>query len=132
MAEKILGLLSAFVLGGVAGFFYLVHCFKFIVEHNLFNFRGKLRSLLERYEPQIVALGDCLPLSPDRIEAVRAGYYAAQGLAGFAIELGMRAVAGRCVQCGSPEDVRLESDSVFAPKPLCRPCAKSTRVVWGA
>lgn len=72
MAEKILGLLSAFVLGGVAGFFYFVYCLKFLVEHNVFDYRIKLRVLLEQYEPVVGPFQ--LDLPPDRVAAMRAGY----------------------------------------------------------
>jgi hypothetical protein len=117
MAEKILGLLSAFVLGGVAAFFYLTWCFKFMVQH-MPETRRKMRELIERYEPQRVALD--FPLSPGRVAATREAH-------GWSVECGMRAISGRCIQCGSPEDVRPEGDVLF-PQPLCRPCAGK---FWG-
>lgn len=122
MAEKILGLLAAFVLGGVAGFFYLAHCLKFIVEHNLWGLRDKLRGLVDRYEPQYNNREPLFRLPSDRVEAVRAGYQVGQVQFHFdakTIEQGLRAASGRCGQCGSPEDVRRTLGG-----PLCHACAE--------
>jgi hypothetical protein len=112
MAEKILGLLSAFVLGIVAGFFVFVWAIKNTIRYAP-ELRRQLREYIDRHEPRLVALGDF----PSTIQQPH----------GIPIEIGMRAVSGRCIQCGSPEDVRPEGDVLF-PQPLCRPCAGK---FWG-
>jgi hypothetical protein len=103
MAEKILGLLSAFVLGGVSGFFYLAYCFKFVVRH-MPETRTKIRALLDRYEPQRVALHPgygTMPVS-----------FCSEALA---IELGLRGVSGHCPLCGVHWPCNEHPDVLFEP-----------------
>ena len=117
MAEKILGLLSAFVLGAVGGFFYFVYSLKFCLEHNLWGMRSEIREFIERYEPHAGPFE--LP-SDFRVAALRAGSLAGQfHFDATTIEQGMRAASGRCGQCGSPEDVRGTLGG-----PLCRACVE--------
>lgn len=108
MVEKILGLLSAFTLGVMAGFFLFVQAIKYAIKH-IPESRRELRRICDRYEPQY--------LFNEPLEPVQDLMH---WVGGFSIERGMRGVTGRCVQCGSAEDVRQE-----ILQPLCRSCAKT-------
>ena len=107
MAEKILGLLAAFVLGALAGFFYFSHCLKFVLEHNLWGLRTKVRGWIVRYE-----LNE-LPRRASPVYAVPSPFHAES----LAIELGCRGVSGRCPLCGADRPCDRHPDVMFLAGP---------------
>lgn len=97
MAEKILGLLSAAVLGGIVFFYVIVKCVGTAIREAP-SVRRQIIEYCMRYEPQCMSL----PLDPERVAALENGY--SLGLehvdAVAGVEEGMRVASGRC-RCGA-------------------------------